>query len=91
MLLILLAAAAFLISGCGREKGQEPEKTTTPPVEAKKETPPVNRLACLLPLIMWLRKMNAFGGLQSMWKCIMILGNGAEFTRQIETKLRILI
>ena len=41
MLLILLAAAALLITGCGREKGQEPEKTTTPPVEAKKETPPV--------------------------------------------------
>jgi nucleoid-associated protein YgaU len=33
MLLIFLAAAPLLIGGCGREKGQEPAKTTTPPKE----------------------------------------------------------
>jgi nucleoid-associated protein YgaU len=33
MLLIFLAAAPLLIGGCGRDKGQDPEKTTTPPQE----------------------------------------------------------
>jgi nucleoid-associated protein YgaU len=40
-LLVLLAGLTLIFSGCGREKGQEPKKATSPPAASKEQATPV--------------------------------------------------